>query len=162
MTRMRLKIAQRLKEAQNSCAMLTTFNEVDMRWVHTLHSSFICICLSESIRSFFFFPLFSNIQEMRKLHQDAFLKKHNIKLGFMSAFVAAAARALTDQPAVNAGQTAPTHLHHAGNAASRLTRLLPRSLYLQPSTTPPRRLSTETTWTSVLPWQLPRFDFHAI
>uniref|UniRef100_A0A673BRA0 Dihydrolipoyllysine-residue succinyltransferase component of 2-oxoglutarate dehydrogenase complex, mitochondrial n=1 Tax=Sphaeramia orbicularis TaxID=375764 RepID=A0A673BRA0_9TELE len=74
MNRMRLRIAQRLKEAQNTCAMLTTFNEVDM----------------------------SNIQEMRKFHKDAFLKKHNIKLGFMSAFVKAAAHALTDQPAVNA------------------------------------------------------------
>lgn len=74
MNRMRLRIAQRLKEAQNTCAMLTTFNEVDM----------------------------SNIQEMRKIHKDAFLKKHNIKLGFMSAFVKAAAHALNDQPAVNA------------------------------------------------------------
>ncbi|XP_039506997.1 dihydrolipoyllysine-residue succinyltransferase component of 2-oxoglutarate dehydrogenase complex, mitochondrial [Pimephales promelas] len=74
MNRMRLRIAQRLKEAQNTCAMLTTFNEVDM----------------------------SNITEMRKLYKDAFLKKHNIKLGFMSAFVKAAAYALTDQPAVNA------------------------------------------------------------
>ncbi|TNM94968.1 hypothetical protein fugu_017727 [Takifugu bimaculatus] len=74
MSRMRLRIAQRLKEAQNTCAMLTTFNEVDM----------------------------SNIQEMRTLHKDAFLQKHGIKLGFMSAFVKAAAHALTDQPAVNA------------------------------------------------------------
>ncbi|KAM4625570.1 dihydrolipoyllysine-residue succinyltransferase component of 2-oxoglutarate dehydrogenase complex, mitochondrial [Polymixia lowei] len=74
MNRMRLRIAQRLKEAQNTCAMLTTFNEVDM----------------------------SNITEMRKSYKDAFLKKHNIKLGFMSAFVKAAAYALTDQPAVNA------------------------------------------------------------
>uniref|UniRef100_A0A8C9W236 Dihydrolipoyllysine-residue succinyltransferase component of 2-oxoglutarate dehydrogenase complex, mitochondrial n=1 Tax=Scleropages formosus TaxID=113540 RepID=A0A8C9W236_SCLFO len=74
MNRMRLRIAQRLKEAQNTCAMLTTFNEVDM----------------------------SNIQEMRKVHKDAFLKKHGIKLGFMSAFVKAAAHALLDQPAVNA------------------------------------------------------------
>ncbi|XP_011610363.2 dihydrolipoyllysine-residue succinyltransferase component of 2-oxoglutarate dehydrogenase complex, mitochondrial [Takifugu rubripes] len=74
MSRMRLRIAQRLKEAQNTCAMLTTFNEVDM----------------------------SNVQEMRTLHKDAFLKKHSIKLGFMSAFVKAAAHALTDQPAVNA------------------------------------------------------------
>lgn len=74
MNRMRLRIAQRLKEAQNTCAMLTTFNEVDM----------------------------GNIQDMRKLYKDAFLKKHNIKLGFMSAFVKAAAYALTDQPAVNA------------------------------------------------------------
>ncbi|KAM6912411.1 dihydrolipoyllysine-residue succinyltransferase component of 2-oxoglutarate dehydrogenase complex, mitochondrial [Xenentodon cancila] len=74
MNRMRLRIAQRLKEAQNTCAMLTTFNEVDM----------------------------SNITEMRKAYKDAFLKKHNVKLGFMSAFVKAAAYALTDQPAVNA------------------------------------------------------------
>uniref|UniRef100_A0A671U2L3 Dihydrolipoyllysine-residue succinyltransferase component of 2-oxoglutarate dehydrogenase complex, mitochondrial n=1 Tax=Sparus aurata TaxID=8175 RepID=A0A671U2L3_SPAAU len=74
MNRMRLRIAQRLKEAQNTCAMLTTFNEVDM----------------------------SNISEMRKSYKDAFLKKHNIKLGFMSAFVKAAAYALADQPAVNA------------------------------------------------------------
>ncbi|XP_064183961.1 dihydrolipoyllysine-residue succinyltransferase component of 2-oxoglutarate dehydrogenase complex, mitochondrial isoform X2 [Anguilla rostrata] len=74
MNRMRLRIAQRLKEAQSTCAMLTTFNEVDM----------------------------SNIQEMRKLHKDAFVKKHGIKLGFMSAFVKAAAHALTEQPSVNA------------------------------------------------------------
>ncbi|XP_056407424.1 dihydrolipoyllysine-residue succinyltransferase component of 2-oxoglutarate dehydrogenase complex, mitochondrial [Hyla sarda] len=74
MNRMRQRIAQRLKEAQNTCAMLTTFNEVDM----------------------------SNIQQMRNLHKDAFLKKHNLKLGFMSAFVKAAAFALQDQPAVNA------------------------------------------------------------
>ncbi|KAM9421535.1 dihydrolipoyllysine-residue succinyltransferase component of 2-oxoglutarate dehydrogenase complex, mitochondrial-like isoform 1-T1 [Salvelinus alpinus] len=73
MNRMRLRIAQRLKEAQQTCAMLTTFNEIDM----------------------------SNIQEMRKLHKDAFLKKHNIKLGFMSAFVKASAHALMDQPSVN-------------------------------------------------------------
>ncbi|XP_052001979.1 dihydrolipoyllysine-residue succinyltransferase component of 2-oxoglutarate dehydrogenase complex, mitochondrial isoform X1 [Xyrauchen texanus] len=74
MNRMRLRIAQRLKEAQTTCAMLTTFNEVDM----------------------------SNITEMRTQYKDAFLKKHGIKLGFMSAFVKAAAYALTDQPAVNA------------------------------------------------------------
>ncbi|XP_026210947.1 dihydrolipoyllysine-residue succinyltransferase component of 2-oxoglutarate dehydrogenase complex, mitochondrial isoform X2 [Anabas testudineus] len=74
MNRMRQRIAQRLKEAQNTCAMLTTFNEVDM----------------------------SNISEMRKTYKDAFLKKHNIKLGFMSAFVKAAAYALVDQPPVNA------------------------------------------------------------
>ncbi|TRY84605.1 hypothetical protein DNTS_001337 [Danionella cerebrum] len=74
MNRMRLRIAQRLKEAQNTCAMLTTFNEVDM----------------------------SNISQMRTQYKDAFAKKHGIKLGFMSAFVKAAAYALTDQPAVNA------------------------------------------------------------
>ncbi|KFV43226.1 hypothetical protein N341_07942, partial [Tyto alba] len=74
MNRMRQRIAQRLKEAQNTCAMLTTFNEIDM----------------------------SNIQEMRAAHKDHFLKKHNLKLGFMSAFVKAAAFALQDQPIVNA------------------------------------------------------------
>ncbi|GIY14769.1 dihydrolipoyllysine-residue succinyltransferase component of 2-oxoglutarate dehydrogenase complex, mitochondrial [Caerostris darwini] len=74
MNRMRQRIAQRLKEAQNVYAMLTTFNEIDM----------------------------SNIIEMRNRHKDAFLKRHNIKLGFMSAFVKAAAYALQDQPVVNA------------------------------------------------------------
>ncbi|XP_017938122.2 dihydrolipoyllysine-residue succinyltransferase component of 2-oxoglutarate dehydrogenase complex, mitochondrial isoform X2 [Manacus vitellinus] len=74
MNRMRQRIAQRLKEAQNTCAMLTTFNEIDM----------------------------SNIREMRAVHKDTFLKKHNLKLGFMSAFVKAAAFALQDQPVVNA------------------------------------------------------------
>lgn len=51
---------------------------------------------------FLLFPA-SNISEMRKSYKDAFLKKHNMKLGFMSAFVKAAAYALADQPAVNAG-----------------------------------------------------------
>ncbi|KAL8564280.1 hypothetical protein ACOMHN_050891 [Nucella lapillus] len=74
MNRMRQRIAQRLKEAQNTCAMLTTFNEIDM----------------------------SNIMEMRSKHKDTFLKKFNLKLGFMSAFVKAAAFALQDQPVVNA------------------------------------------------------------
>jgi len=74
MNRMRLRIAQRLKEAQNTNAMLTTFNEVDM----------------------------SNLMELRKTYGDQFLKAHGIKLGFMSAFVKASAYALTSQPAVNA------------------------------------------------------------
>lgn len=74
MNRMRLRIAQRLKEAQNVNAMLTTFNEVDM----------------------------SNIMELRKTHGDAFAKTHGIKLGFMSAFVKASAYALSEQPTVNA------------------------------------------------------------
>ncbi|KAK4336530.1 hypothetical protein RND71_044246 [Anisodus tanguticus] len=72
--RMRSRIAQRLKDAQNTYAMLTTFNEIDM----------------------------SNAIEMRNLHKDAFLKKHNLKLGFMSTFVAASVFALKDQPVVNA------------------------------------------------------------
>ncbi|KAJ3613917.1 hypothetical protein NHX12_020160 [Muraenolepis orangiensis] len=74
MNRMRLRISQRLKEAQNTCAMLTTFNEIDM----------------------------SNISQMRTTYKDGFLKKHNVKLGFMSAFVKAAAYALVEQPSVNA------------------------------------------------------------
>jgi len=74
MNRMRMKIASRLKEAQNTNAMLTTFNELDM----------------------------SNIMKLRKDNQDAFVKKHGIKMGFMSAFVKASAYALVKQPTVNA------------------------------------------------------------
>jgi len=74
MNRMRLRIAQRLKEAQNVNAMLTTFNEIDM----------------------------SNIIEMRKTLGEAFAKKHGVKIGFMSPFVRASAYALMDQPVVNA------------------------------------------------------------
>jgi len=74
MNRMRQKIAGRLKEAQNTNAMLTTFNELDM----------------------------SGIMALRKEQQDAFTKRHGIKLGFMSAFVKASAYALTQQPTVNA------------------------------------------------------------
>lgn len=47
---------------------------------------------------------FSNVQEMRVRHKETFLKKHNLKLGFMSVFVKAAAFALQDQPTVNAGE----------------------------------------------------------
>merc|ERR1711992_491783 len=74
MNRMRMKIASRLKDAQNTNAMLTTFNELDM----------------------------SAIMQLRKESQDAFVKKHGIKLGFMSAFVKATAYSLTQQPTVNA------------------------------------------------------------
>merc|ERR1712158_276902 len=74
MNRMRMKIASRLKDAQNTNAMLTTFNELDM----------------------------SAIMQLRKDNQDAFVKKHGIKMGFMSAFVKASAYALTKQPTVNA------------------------------------------------------------
>jgi len=73
MTRIRKRVAERLKMAQNECAMLTTFNEIDM----------------------------SNIISLRKTHQDAFVKKHGFKLGFMSAFVKASAAALQAIPAVN-------------------------------------------------------------
>jgi 2-oxoglutarate dehydrogenase E2 component (dihydrolipoamide succinyltransferase) len=74
MSRMRQRIASRLKEAQNTAAMLTTFQECDM----------------------------GNLMEMRKKHQDVFTAKHGIKMGFMSAFVQAATAALQELPIVNA------------------------------------------------------------
>lgn len=74
MSRMRVRIAQRLKEAQNTTAMLTTFNEIDM----------------------------STFMNIRKEIGDQFAKKHGIKLGFMSAFVRASTAALQEQPIVNA------------------------------------------------------------
>lgn len=70
----RRKTAERLKDAQNTAAMLTTFNEIDM----------------------------TNIKAFRARHKDAVLEKSGIKLGFMSAFAKASAYALQDQPAVNA------------------------------------------------------------
>ncbi|XP_017969093.1 dihydrolipoyllysine-residue succinyltransferase component of 2-oxoglutarate dehydrogenase complex, mitochondrial-like [Drosophila navojoa] len=74
MSRMRLKIAARLKDAQNTCAMLTTFNEIDMSFV----------------------------MQFRKENLDAFMKKNGVKLGFMSIFSKATSNALQDQPVVNA------------------------------------------------------------
>lgn len=74
MTRLRLRVAERLKGAQNTYAMLTTFNEVDM----------------------------TGLMEMRNAYKDVFFEKHGVKLGFMSAFVKAAASALQEVPAVNA------------------------------------------------------------
>ena len=74
MTRLRQTIARRLKEAQNSAAMLTTFNDVDM----------------------------SEVMELRKRHKDAFEKKHGVKLGFMGFFVRACVGALKEVPSVNA------------------------------------------------------------
>ncbi|KAF3430834.1 hypothetical protein E2986_08850 [Frieseomelitta varia] len=74
MNRMRIRIAERLKDAQNTNAMLTTFNEIDM----------------------------SRIMEFRKMQQENFTKKYGLKLGFMSPFIAASAYALKDQPVVNA------------------------------------------------------------
>jgi 2-oxoglutarate dehydrogenase E2 component (dihydrolipoamide succinyltransferase) len=74
MTRLRKRIAERLKDSQNTAAMLTTFNEVDM----------------------------TNIMQLRSKHQEAFTKKHNVKLGFMSFFVKAVVAALKEIPAVNA------------------------------------------------------------
>lgn len=74
MTRLRKRVAERLKEAQNTAAMLTTFNEVDM----------------------------SALMDLRKRWQDDFVKKHGTKLGFMSPFVKASIEALKAFPAVNA------------------------------------------------------------
>jgi 2-oxoglutarate dehydrogenase E2 component (dihydrolipoamide succinyltransferase) len=74
MTRLRQTIARRLKDAQNTAAMLTTFNEVDMTAVAAL----------------------------RQHYKDAFEKRHGVKLGFMSVFVKACIAALKDVPAVNA------------------------------------------------------------
>lgn len=74
MNRMRLRIAERLKESQNTAASLTTFNEVDM----------------------------SNLMDFRKKYKDEFIEKTGIKLGFMGAFSKASALALKEIPAVNA------------------------------------------------------------
>lgn len=74
MTRLRQAIAKRLKGAQETAAILTTFNEVDM----------------------------GAIMALRKQYQENFVKKHDVKLGFMSFFVKAAVEALKEFPAVNA------------------------------------------------------------
>ncbi|HXN43152.1 MAG TPA: 2-oxoglutarate dehydrogenase complex dihydrolipoyllysine-residue succinyltransferase [Xanthobacteraceae bacterium] len=74
MTKLRQTIARRLKEAQSTAAMLTTFNEVDM----------------------------TNVMAVRNRYKELFEKKHGVKLGFMSFFVRAAVQALKDIPAVNA------------------------------------------------------------
>lgn len=74
MTRMRQRIAERLKSAQNTAAMLTTFQEVDM----------------------------SLLMDLRNKYKDDFEKKHGVKLGFMSAFVKASSAALMEIPAINA------------------------------------------------------------
>ena len=74
MTRLRLTIAKRLKEAQENAAMLTTFNEVDM----------------------------SKVMSMRSQHKDEFQNKYGVKLGFMSFFVKACVIGLKNYPAINA------------------------------------------------------------
>ncbi|RYP65252.1 hypothetical protein DL771_008416 [Monosporascus sp. 5C6A] len=74
MNRMRLRIAERLKQSQNTAASLTTFNEVDM----------------------------SSLMEFRKLYKDEVFKKTGVKLGFMSAFARASVLAMRDIPAINA------------------------------------------------------------
>lgn len=79
MNRMRLRIAERLKQSQNTAASLTTFQKVDM----------------------------SGIMEFRKLYKDEVLKKSGVKLGFMSAFTRASILAMRDVPAVNASIEGP-------------------------------------------------------
>jgi 2-oxoglutarate dehydrogenase E2 component (dihydrolipoamide succinyltransferase) len=74
MTRLRQTISRRLKEAQNTAAMLTTFNEVDM----------------------------GHVMALRNQYKDLFEKKHGVKLGFMGFFVRACVQALKEIPAVNA------------------------------------------------------------
>ena len=74
MTRLRMTIAKRLKEAQNNAAMLTTFNEVDM----------------------------SKVIQMKNDYKNEFIKKYSTKLGFMSFFVKACVAALKNYPAINA------------------------------------------------------------
>ncbi|KDO54702.1 hypothetical protein CISIN_1g012142mg [Citrus sinensis] len=74
MTRLRKRVATRLKDSQNTFALLTTFNEVDM----------------------------TNLMKLRSDYKDAFLEKHGVKLGLMSGFVKAAVSALQHQPVVNA------------------------------------------------------------
>ncbi|PON74974.1 Dihydrolipoamide succinyltransferase [Parasponia andersonii] len=74
MTRLRKRVATRLKDSQNTFALLTTFNEVDM----------------------------TNLMKLRSDYKDAFVEKHGVKLGLMSGFVKAAISALQYQPVVNA------------------------------------------------------------
>ncbi len=74
MSRLRKTIAQRLKDSQNTAAILTTFNEIDML----------------------------NVINLRKKHREEFEKKHGVKMGFMSFFVKAVVNALKEIPAVNA------------------------------------------------------------
>lgn len=79
MNRMRLRIAERLKQSQNTAASLTTFNEVDM----------------------------SSVMDFRKLYKDDVLKKTGVKFGFMGAFARACVMAMRDIPAVNASIEGP-------------------------------------------------------
>ncbi|MBJ6138023.1 2-oxoglutarate dehydrogenase complex dihydrolipoyllysine-residue succinyltransferase [Marinobacter litoralis] len=84
MTRLRASIAKRLVEAQQTAAMLTTFNEVNM----------------------------APIMELRKQYQESFVKRHDIKLGFMSFFAKAATEALKRFPAVNASIDGNDMVYH--------------------------------------------------
>ena len=84
MTRMRARIAERMMQAKNSIAMLTSFNEINLKAV----------------------------SDLRKTHQEAFEKTHGIKLGFMSFFVKAAAEALKRHPIVNASVDGNDVIYH--------------------------------------------------
>ena len=84
MTRLRQTVARRLKEAQNTAALLTTFNDVDM----------------------------SAVMAARDRYKDLFAKKHGIRLGFMSFFVKAAVLAARDVPAVNASIEGDEIVYH--------------------------------------------------
>jgi 2-oxoglutarate dehydrogenase E2 component (dihydrolipoamide succinyltransferase) len=94
LTPLRQRLAQRLVQAQREAAMLTTFNEVDM----------------------------SAVRDLRAKYQEAFTKKHGVKLGFMSFFVKAVVRALQEVPAVNAQLDGDTvvenHYYDIGVAVS--------------------------------------------
>lgn len=100
MTRLRATIARRLKDAQNTAAMLTTYNEVDM----------------------------SGIMGLRNEYKDAFERKHKVKLGFMSFFVKACCHALKEVPEVNAeidgGDVVYKHYVHMGVAVGTPTGLV--------------------------------------
>jgi 2-oxoglutarate dehydrogenase E2 component (dihydrolipoamide succinyltransferase) len=84
MTRIRARIAERLKQAQNTAAILTTYNEVNMQ----------------------------PVMDLRKRHQEEFSKKHGVKLGFMSFFVKAATEALKAFPVVNASVDGNDIIYH--------------------------------------------------
>ena len=84
MTRLRARIAERLVEAQQTAAMLTTFNEVDL----------------------------TNVMAMRSKYRDAFEKKHGVRLGFMSFFAKAAVEALKKFPVLNASVEGNDILYH--------------------------------------------------
>ncbi|CAG0903276.1 unnamed protein product [Darwinula stevensoni] len=129
MNHMRLRISQRLKDAQNVHAMLTTFNEIDMRERLKAKANLDCLAgqvLATSLlavsglvitvttwnaytehpacaKSEGVAVMFDrNVMELRKTHQETFVKKYGMKMGFMAAFIKASAYALKNQPVVNA------------------------------------------------------------
>ncbi len=84
MTRLRTRIAERLLEAQQTTAMLTTFNEINMQ----------------------------PVMELRKTYQEKFQKKHGVKLGFMSFFIKACCEALKEYPLINASVDGSDIVYH--------------------------------------------------